>query len=376
MLRLFAVLGFLFMASCAEAEESNKTVHSDNVEFNVVTITDGLNHPWSLTFLPGRDYLVSERRGKLWRISQSGIKKEITGVPTVYHEGQGGLLDIALEPGFKNKGWLYFSYAAANDEGKANTEVVRARLNLDQNRLTDLEVIFRALPKVEGGNHWGSRLLFAPDGMLHVTLGERFDYKEEAQNPHNHLGTTIRLTPSGAVPDDNPFVQGQEGSPEVFTYGNRNVQGMALNPRTREIWINEHGPKGGDEINILKPSANYGWPAVTYGVSYWGTTISDKTSAPGIEDPVLHWTPSIAPSGMAFYTGDKFPPWQGDAFVGALAHKHLRRLELNGNEVIGQEELLKDRKERIRDVREGPDGYIYVLTDEPNGSLLRLEPVQ
>lgn len=379
--RFLFLLSFvgLFVTGCAQAEEENESViSSQQADFRVVSMTGGLHHPWSLAFLPDGDYLVSERRGKLLRISPKGQKTEITGVPQVYDEGQGGLLDIALEPDFSDGGWIYFSYAASDDgdEDKANTEVARAKLNLRQNRLTDLTVIFKAQPKVEGGNHWGSRLLFAPDGMLHVTLGERFDYKEEAQNPKNHLGATIRITPEGNIPDNNPFADGVKGDPKVFTYGNRNVQGIAQHPKTGEIWAHEHGPKGGDEINILKAGANYGWPAVTFGISYWGTKISDKTSAPTMEDPILQWTPSIAPSGMTFYTGDKFPEWQGDLFVGALAHKHLRRLELNDTKITAQEKLLEGRDSRIRDVRQGPDGYLYILTDESDGHLLRLEPAK
>lgn len=375
-IKSFICLALMVLSSCAQAED-NQTVTSQQADFRVVKVAQELNHPWSLAFLPGGDYLVTERRGKLWRITPKGVKTEINGVPNVYHEGQGGLLDIVLEPDFEDGGWIYFSYAASakDDRDMANTEVARAHLNLRQNRLTDSEVIFRADPKVEGGNHWGSRLLFAPDGMLHITLGERFDYKEEAQNPANHLGATIRITPEGNIPPDNPFADGIEGDPKVFTYGNRNIQGIALHPETGEIWAHEHGPKGGDEVNLLKPGANYGWPAVTFGISYWGTKISDKTSAQGMEDPILQWTPSIAPSGMAFYTGDKFPEWEGDLFVGALAHKHLRRLELDGKKVTGQEELLNDQGERIRDVRQSPDGHLYILTDEPDGSLYRLEPI-
>lgn len=218
-------------------------------------------------------------------------------------------------------------------------------------------------------------MLFAPDGALYVTLGERFDYSEEAQNVSNHLGTVVRIRPDGKIPQDNPFINQDGARPEIFSYGHRNIQGIAQHPDSGKIWIHEHGPKGGDEINILKAGANYGWPAVTFGISYWGMKISDKTSAPGMEDSILQWTPSIAPSGMMFYTGDKFPNWKGDLFAGALVKKHLRRLELDGDTVTEQEELLKDRGERIRDVRQGPDGYLYILTDEPDGRLLRLEPL-
>lgn len=360
----------LFAVGSALAETSEKQ------RFEPVTIAKNLEHPWSLAFMPDGSYLVTERRGKLWRLTDDGLRAEVKGLPQVYHEGQGGLLEIRPEPNFKEGGWVYFSYAATadDDDDIANTEVARGRLSLSQNYLTDVEVIFKANPKVEGGNHWGSRLVFGPDNTLYISLGERFDYKEEAQNPHNHLGTVIRINPDGSVPADNPFADGKDGDPKVFTYGNRNVQGMALHPNGKDIWINEHGPKGGDEINILKAGANYGWPAVTFGISYWEMKISDKTTDPAMEDPILQWTPSIAPSGMAFYTGDKYPEWKGNLFVGALAHRHLRRLELDGQKVTHQEELLKGLDARIRDVSQGPDGYLYVLTDAGDGKLIRLEP--
>ncbi len=369
---IFAVLlSLVLLTACGQEEAGAETTPA----FQVVSVAKDLNHPWSLAFLPNGDYLVTERHGKLWRIDATGTKTEITGVPPVYNEGQGGLLDITLEPQFKDGGWIYFSYAAADKDENANTEVARARLHLRQNMLSQIEVIFRAQPKVEGGNHWGSRLLFAPDGTLFITLGERFDHAKEAQNTTTHFGTIIRIMPDGRVPKDNPFVGDEKSLKGIYSYGHRNVQGIALNPETGAIWAHEHGPKGGDEINILKPGANYGWPVVTFGINYWGTKISDKTSAPGMEDPILQWTPSIAPSGMAFYTGDKFPQWQGDLFVGALAKQHLRRIKFDGTKVVEQEELLIDRKDRIRDVRQGPDGFLYVITDEPDGELLRLQPL-
>lgn len=374
-LTLFCVL--LITAACSEESSAPETsdAASGKTTFAVETVADELVHPWSLAFLPTGDYLVTERRGKLLRVdAETGHKTEIRGVPSVYAKGQGGLLDIVLEPGFSDGGRVYFSYAATNEEDKGNTEVARATLNLTQNSLSDLQVIFKAKPKVTGANHWGSRLLFAPDGTLYVTLGERYDYKEQAQDPSNHLGAIVRLNPDGSVPANNPL-RGEAGAlPEIYSYGHRNPQGIALHPDTQNIWIHEHGPQGGDEINILKPGANYGWPAVTFGISYWGTEISDKTSAPGMEDPILHWTPSIAPSGMAFYTGDRFPNWKGDLFVGALAGQHLRRLELDGQSVTEEEKLLEGRGSRIRDVRNGPDGYLYLLTDEPDGKILRLTP--
>lgn len=360
----------------APAIAQTTVVQSEQASFILESVAKDLNHPWSVAFLPYNEFLITERSGQLLRISADGKKTKINGIPEVYHHGQGGLLDVILEPDFKDRGWIYFSYAAAdkNNSNIAGTEVARARLHLRQNRLTDLEVIFRAAPKTPGQNHWGSRLLFAPDNTLFITLGERFDYKEEAQNPTNHLGSIIRINPDGSIPEDNPFAHHDINKPEIYSYGHRNVQGLALHPETKKIWEHEHGPKGGDEINILKAGANYGWPAVTFGISYWGTKISDKTSAPGMEDPILQWTPSIAPSGMSFYSGEKFPEWNGDLFVGALAHRHLRRLELDGEKVVAQEVLLKDMQQRIRDVREGADGYLYILTDDDDGQLIRLKP--
>lgn len=368
----FILLSLVFITACGEDGGSAELSTARDVK--VTAVAANLEHPWAMTFLPDDEYLVSERRGKIWRIKQKSHKVEITGVPEVYEEGQGGLLDLALSPNFAKDGWLYFSYAAEDEEGNSNTEVARAKLDLRHNSLDGVEVIFQALPKVKGGNHWGSRLLFSPDGSLYITLGERFDYQEEAQNTHNHLGTVVRILPDGTTPPDNPFIGTKEAQPQIFSYGHRNIQGIALHPQTGKVWINEHGPKGGDEINILKAGANYGWPAVTHGVSYWGTKISDKTSTPEMEDPVLQWTPSIAPSGMVFYKGDAFPQWKGDLFVGALAKQHLRRIRFEGTKLIEQEELLTERESRIRDVREGPDGFLYVLTDENNGYLLRLEP--
>lgn len=367
----------ILLWSCILASGTLRAEDSSSPQsFKQHIIAEGLEHPWSLVFLPRGSYLVTERQGRLWRIYEDGRKVEVKGVPPVYSRGQGGLLDIVTEPDFKDNGYVYFSYAAADPDNSeiANTEVARARLSLTQNRLTDLQVIFKAEPKVEGTNHWGSRLLFAPDGTLFATLGERFDYKNEAQSPQNHLGTIIRINPDGSVPDDNPFADGEGGQPEVYSYGHRNPQGLALHPQSGEIWEHEHGPQGGDEINILKSGANYGWPAATFGISYWGFKISDETSVQGMEDPILHWTPSIAPSGMAFYTGDKFPEWKGDLFVGALAGQHLRRVDLEGSQIIGQQELLNENRARIRDVRNGPDGYLYILTDQDEGRLIRLEP--
>jgi glucose/arabinose dehydrogenase len=325
-----------------------------------------------MAFLPDGGMLITERRGQLRLFKDGALQPDpITGVPEVYARGQGGLLDVALHPDFASNRLVYLSYAGATD-GRAGTEVMRARF--DGTALTDGKVIFRVEPKTPGAAHYGSRLAFDRDGRLYISLGDRRNYMEEAQRPANHIGSVVRLEADGSIPDDNPFV-GIEGTrPEIFSYGHRNVQGMALNPQSGEIWAHEHGPRGGDEVNVLKAGANYGWPAITYGIDYSGAIISEKTAAPGMEQPLVYWVPSIAPSGMAFYQGHRFPQWRGDLFVGALAGSHLRRLELDGREVTGQEELLAGLGERIRDVRSGPDGYLYVLTDSPDGQLIRLEP--
>lgn len=355
---LILLLLFILSISFSRAETSDdKLVHRDT-KINTEVIVDGLNHPWSIEFLPGDEFLVTERAGRLLRISADRKKWPIDGLPKIYTKGQGGLLDIIR--GEDNL--VYFSYAAADPDNpnKANTEVARALLDLKKNALRDLDVVFRAEPKVKGNNHWGSRLLLTDDGNLFVTLGERFEYRDQAQNPGNDLGTIVQIT------DEDTFAK-------VYTYGHRNVQGIAINPETGEIWAHEHGPKGGDEVNIIKKGLNYGWPKVSYGTKYSGQTISATgRHAPKYEGPILYWTPSIAPSGMMFYTGDEFPEWKNDLFVGALAGKHLRRVKFDGTFVIEQEELLEDLDERIRDVAQGPDGHIYVLTDSDNGKLIKL----
>jgi glucose/arabinose dehydrogenase len=341
--------------------------------FRVSEIVRGLMSPWSLAFLPGGDMLVTEPVGRLRVIHEGALQPQpVVGVPKAVARGQGGLLDVALHPGFAGNRLVYLSYSGAG-QGGVNTEVMRARF--DGGRLEEPDVIFRAAPKTSGSAHYGSRLLFAPDGTLFVTLGDRFSFRDEAQNTANHLGTVVRINDDGSVPKDNPFIGQDTSRPEIFSYGHRNSQGIAHRPGTAEIWQHEHGPRGGDEVNILKAGANFGWPKITYGMDYSGAIISDKTALPGMEQPVVYWVPSIAPSGMAFYDGDRLPKWKGDLFVGALAGAHLRRLRLDGARVAEQEELLSDLGERIRDVRSGPDGFIYVLTDSAsNGRLLRLEP--
>lgn len=370
-----AAVAAIFAASCAtQSANTAEPVfeRSERHDFRIVEVAGGLDRPWGFAFLPDGRTLVTERDGDLRIVGPEGrVSDPVRGVPEAYATGQGGLLDVALHPDFAANGLVYFSYSGRG-QGGVGTEVARARFFNDA--LTDLEVIFRQAPKVPGGRHFGSRLVFAPDGTLFISLGDRGSYIQEAQNPENHIGAMIRLNDDGSVPADNPFLGRAGIRPEIYSYGHRNVQGMALRPGTDVIWSHEHGPRGGDEVNILRPGANYGWPAITYGIDYSGAIISDKTEAPGMEQPVVYWVPSIAPSGMAFYDGDKFPEWQGNLFVGALAKAHLRRLVLDGDKVVAQEPLLEQLYERIRAVRQGPDGYLYILTDSSDGQLLRLEP--
>ena len=352
---------------------AEEIIRSDQHDFKLVEITDGLERPWGMAFLPNEDILVTERVGRLRIIKQGRlVPKPIEGLPeNIYAAGQGGLLDVALHPDFENNQLVYISYAGRG-KGGAGTEVARGRLN--GGSIEDVETVFVVQPKTRGKLHYGSRLTFAADGTLFITTGDRYKYLHEAQDPSNHLGTIIRINDDGSIPRDNPFLGHKKYKPEIYSFGHRNAQGITVRPMDQSIWAHEHGPQGGDEVNKLKAGANYGWPAITYGIDYSGEIISDKTHAPGMEQPVVYWDPSIAPCGMSFYDGEKFPQWKGDLFVGALVKMHLRRLQMRGDKVIQQEVLLEGMA-RIRDVRSGPDGFIYILTDESNGQLLRLEPL-
>lgn len=338
--------------------------------FRVETLADGLDHPWALAFLPGGDILVTERSGQLLRLGPDGRRlARLDGVPEVDARNQGGLLDVALHPDFADNRWVYLTWSGRCGPGNA-THLGRGRLEGD--RLADFETLFVATPCVASTKHFGSRIVFGPDGHLWMTLGDRGE-RDRAQDRGDHNGSVLRLHPDGTVPSDNPFTgrAGMQGA--IYSYGHRNAQGAALHPRTGEVWIHEHGPRGGDEINVPEAGANFGWPKTTYGREYWGPEIGpDKL--PGTVQPLHYWVPSIAPSGMAFYRGDAFPEWQGDLFIGALAETHLARLELDGREVVAEHQLLDDRGWRIRDVRTGPDGYLYLLTDAGNGRLVRLVP--
>jgi glucose/arabinose dehydrogenase len=341
--------------------------------YKVTEIAKGLDHPWSIAFLPDGSLLVTERAGRLRLIQNGQLQVQpIGGVPPVHTGSQAGLFDVVLHPKFAQNSLLYLTYAHGTDQANA-TRVARARF--DGAALQDLRVIFEAAPAKDTSNHYGGRLAFLADGSFVLTIGDGFEYREKAQDLASHLGKIVRLNDDGGVPKDNPFVGRANARPEIFSLGHRNPQGLAFDTQTGRLYETEHGPKGGDELNIIDAGRNYGWPVITYGRDYSGAVISPYTARAGLEQPIVQWTPSIAPSGLAIYRGDKFPAWRGDLFAGALAHKHLRRIDLgDAGEVVGEERLLTDLGQRIRDVRAGPDGYIYVTTDEEDGRVLRIEP--
>ncbi|WP_417709087.1 PQQ-dependent sugar dehydrogenase [Roseibium aggregatum] len=339
------------------------------------TVGAGLSYPWGVAFLPNEGYLVTERDGTVMHIDPSGRQSEVDGAPEVFAQGQGGLLDIALSPDFSSDRTVFLTYSQGSPAG-AGTSLFRARLANGFEGgfvLEDGQTIFSGNNKSYGGRHFGSRLAFAPDGTLFMTVGERGD-GERAQDNSDHAGSVLRLTRDGQPAPDNPFVGRNDAKPEIWSYGHRNPQGAAIHPETGVLWTVEHGARGGDEINIPEAGKNYGWPVISYGRHYSGSKIGEGTSKDGMEQPIHYWDPSIAPSGMAFVTSDLYPEWKGDILVGALAGQHLARVDLEDGKVVGEEKLLTDLGERIRDVRQGPDGYIYVLTDSDDGRLLRLKP--
>ena len=343
---------------------------SDKLTFRLDTVTTGLDVPWGMAFLPDGALLVTERSGKLYRIKHRK-NIEITGVPEVMAQGQGGLLDVALHPDFEQNRLVYLSYSKPKGR-QATTAVMRARLEGD--KLTGQKVIFEALPYASTRHHYGSRLVFSKNNQLFISVGERGNEDENPQNKDNDLGKIHRINDDGSIPADNP-IKDKDGKPSsLYSYGNRNPQGMTIHPGTGELWETEHGPRGGDEINIIKPGKNYGWPVTTYGINYNGTTITDKRTAPGIEPPIHYWTPSIGPSGTAFVTGDRYKPWKGALLVGSLPFGYLSLSYLDGTKITREEKLLEDIG-RVRDVRMGPDGYIYVAVEDSDGSIFRLVPV-
>jgi glucose/arabinose dehydrogenase len=363
----------------AFAGQTRAPFRSANVAYRVNTIASGLEHPWSVAFLEGGDMIVTERPGRMRIVDGAGkVSVPVRGLPAVDARGQGGLLDVAIDPHYADNGLIYWSYAEPRGGGTNGTTVARGRLIRDDPpRIADVEVIFREEPALKSTAHFGSRLVFARDGTLFVTLGERFILpgRVQAQELDSDLGKIVRIRSDGSIPDDNPFRGRRDARPEIWSYGHRNIQAAALHPDTGELWIVEHGTRGGDEINVIEKGKNYGWPTIAYGIEYQGGPIGGGiTQAPGLEQPIYYWDPVIAPSGMTFYTSELFPAWKGSLFVGGLAGKHIARLTLDGNRVIGEERILADRGKRIRDVREGPDGALYVLTDEDDGELLELIP--
>lgn len=355
-------------------QAADLVVSSAEHGFRVTTFTRGLEYPWGLAFLPDGRFLVTERPGRLRFVAADGTldPKPVTGLPDIAAYGQGGLLDVALHPRFAENGLVYLSYAARG-EGGVGTEVARGRLV--DHRLEEVQVLFRQQPKSSTGRHFGSRLVFDRQGNLFITMGDRGEMAR-AQKMDDLAGKIARLTADGQIPADNPFVNRAGARPEIYSLGNRNVQGAVLHPVTGELWTHEHGPQGGDEVNVIRVGRNYGWPVITYGVEYViGTKIGEGTHKEGMEQPLHVWVPSIAPSGLTIYQGDRFPRWRGDLFVGALRGQMLVRLRFDGEKMVREERLLEGQLGRIRDVRTGPDGYLYLLTDADDGVIARLEPV-
>jgi glucose/arabinose dehydrogenase len=371
-------LGWLMTAVWrpAFAEQTNAPAPDRASKVKVETIAKGLKNPWGLQFLPDGRMLVTERPGRLRVVAKDGrLGEPIKGVPLVHAKGQGGLLDVALAPDYATSGTIYLSFAEPRDGHRVGTAVARAKLVLagDSGRLEDAKVIFQQQPGVASNHHFGSRIVFNGDGTMFITTGDRGTMRDEAQNPAVHLGKVIRLKLDGGVPDDNPKFDGW--APEVWSYGHRNIQGAALDPASGKLFTVEHGARGGDELNHPEKGKNYGWPVITYGRDYTFLSIGEGTAKEGMEQPVYYWDPSIATSGLAFYTGELFPEWKGNAFVGGLAGQHVARLVLKDGKVVAHEKLLIDLDERIRDVRNGPDGALWVLTDDSNdGKLLRIVP--
>ena len=379
LLRITFLLFTLAWAAVAVAQ----VIQSEKHAFRVVTLTRGLQNPWSIAFLPDGRMLVTERAGRL-RIVGRDFKldpKPVEGLPEVVATGQGGLFDVVLHPQYADNGWIYFAWNAPDKDAKAGgwgTALACGKLAGDKtgHRITDMQLLFSMEPKTRTGYHFGGRIVFDRKGYVFLTLGDRGDMPR-AQKLDDHAGSVIRLHDDGRVPADNPYTKRAGAKPEKFTIGNRNMQGAALHPQTGELWTHEHGPQGGDEVNVMRAGRNYGWPVISYGVNYGiGTRIGEGNAKAGMEQPLHVWVPSIAPSGMAFYTGDKFPNWKSNLLIGALKDDMLVRLELDGEKVVREERLIKDVIGRIRDVRVGPDGFVYLLTDERDGVIARLEVVK
>lgn len=366
-------------SACAEAPSFRLPVLNGSAVIpgpqglKLVTVAGGLHHPWGLAFLPDGRLLVTERAGRMRIVSAGGeLGPPLQGLPEVDARSQGGLLDVVLDPQFADNRWVYWSYSEPGPGRSNGTSVARGKLNGE--RLDEVQVIFRQQPKLASVAHFGSRLAFGRDGRLFVTTGDRLFHRELAQKLDNHIGKVVRIEPDGRVPADNPHVRTPGARPEIWSAGHRNPQGAALHPATGALWTHEHGPEGGDEINVDEAGLNYGWPVITYGVDYGsGRKIGEGSTKPGMEQPLTYWVPSIGPSGMAFLTSERYPGWKGNLFVGALRGQMLVRLELDGRRVVKEERLPLNEIGRIRDVRQGPDGWLYLLTDHADGRILRME---
>lgn len=366
-------LVFSLLSSCKEKPSEKlalKTLKNTAFNFKVETIVDGMEIPWSMAFLPDNSMLITELKGELIHF-KNGTKTTIKNVPEVYRRGQGGLLDIELDPNYKENGWLYLSYSSniENDDNGGNTTIMRAKLV--DNQLIDKKVLYKATPNTKSGTHFGSRIEFDDKGYLYFSIGDRYKRDVNPQDITKDAGKIYRIYSDGTIPKDNPFYNSTNAKKAIYSYGHRNPQGMALHPETGKIWIHEHGPQGGDEINIVKAGENYGWPKASFGINYNDTKFTDKTSISGMIDPIHHWTPSIAPSGMTFVTSDKYPNWKGNILVGSLKFQYLNRCVLKGNKVVKEEKLLEDIG-RVRCVRQAPDGFIYVAVQ--NKGIVRLTP--
>jgi aldose sugar dehydrogenase len=348
------------------------TPRSTSLGDRVTTFARGLVHPWGIAFLPDGRMLVTERPGRLRIAGRDGrLSAPLGGVPRVLAEGQGGLLDVALDPAFEKNRVIYLSFSEPGDGGTASTAVARARLA--DSSLEDVRVIYRQEPKVVSEGHYGSRIVFRRDGTLFVTQGERMRYREQAQDLSSGLGKIVRINTDGTIPKDNPFIGRKGARPEIWSYGHRNVQAAVLHPDTGELWTVEHGARGGDELNHPQAGKNYGWPVITYGVDYSGRSIGEGTAKEGMEQPVYYWDPVIAPSGMIVYTGDAYPEWKGSFFIGSMQPGALVRLEMQNGRVAKEERYIGDLDERIRDIAQGPDGLLYLITDSAQGRILRIE---
>lgn len=350
-LALFVVI----QISCAQNDKTIKT--PDKITYDVETVVEGINIPWGIAFLPNGDLLVTEKSGKLYLVN-SGEKTEISHGLQVYNRGQGGLMDVVLHPDYDSNRWIYFSYASDEGEGDGgHTAIARAKLN--GNSLTELEQLYKATPNTTKGQHFGSRIAFDNEGYLYFSIGERGERDVNPQDITRDGGKVYRLYDDGRVPESNPFYNTPDALKAIYSYGHRNPQGMLTHYKTGEIWVHEHGPQGGDEINVVKKGANFGWPVISYGENYDGTSFTELTEKEGMEQPLYYWVPSIAPSGMAFVTSDIYPDWKGDLMVGSLKFGYLERLEIENNKVTSREKLMEGLG-RIREVRQGPDGYLYV----------------